>query len=921
MKKSLIFAFLYVLSITCSLAESLQTDNRWGVCFLTLNSSDEKKIFKKRLSSERFNFIELMDFNPKGNKYGKDGFEPEAWFDNACTSKKINRCDMIIISGHFTPYARTFYGEEHDYTLSLENLLKHRCSKSCENILGKQPVEVFLFGCNTLNRSCEAQMSEERKQREVQRLMEVRGFNKEDAETLVEALSFSNVRSVKDEMRDVFEGTPAIHGFDGIAPIGRQIAPYLNDALKEIVKNSDGNYMNHLEKEFMNNSMGGDSDYMNEIFFKHLHTEFKEDFGHSNYSFCTGRDNVISEEDERIAEIKKNLCRLLNDKISNLEKLNFINSLIQQDKFFHYLPFISKLFKQLRFLKGEELEVYNQIKGNKDLKNKTLEFIESMNFGNVLLNALDLGETLGWIDSDTANKKRKETIVGALELEKITTQDKDLICGMAKAGSFGKLEDLKIEINEERLKHLDYEEGVEVFRCLKLKGEGVVTRLKSNIKNKRDLPIIKTSFNYVLALEAAKEDFRELLHHLISLDKNDVTSFVLEKLNNVGSIEDKKASEDFIAPLLDNKKHFWDVVKILSQFSPLKESTKKYFENNLYNNFKKSLNGHTVGDIIDFTELVNFDYDYFQNIELSSKLKNLIQNKKTYIHDEFFLEFFFAVGANLEDSEKKLPLSRNLDEYWRFLAKDNSKVTIENKIKILDKITQQHHPVNNAIKNRLPAIARLRSQNAVILVDHLYTQIEEDSKLKPLPLNDGQDLVLNFTDDQSLNNRMMKRMMAKEKFDNNDGRDFSSMVNVMTEYPINIDLNAENMQRLVHLIYKHHGAMDGRSWDDPIRQEKTFNELTKIKDGYLNDNERPSNQKSILNKESLLDYVLFEHPIKMTYYSEAHDFTSYLLINFFDSNLNKDKILDFVKSIDLKNVEKRERGHTYTSILHIISRR
>src|SRR5438477_11563524 len=57
------------------------------VCTITVNSPDEKEIFRRSLPPDDFQFVELVE---RGR--------PD-WLASAC--RKDVRCDLLLISGHF----------------------------------------------------------------------------------------------------------------------------------------------------------------------------------------------------------------------------------------------------------------------------------------------------------------------------------------------------------------------------------------------------------------------------------------------------------------------------------------------------------------------------------------------------------------------------------------------------------------------------------------------------------------------------------------------------------------------------------------------------------------------------------------------------------------------------------------------------
>src|SRR3954465_12799088 len=60
---------------------------RETVCTITVNSSDERDVFRRFLSPERYRFVELVEHGRKD------------WLASACEAKV--RCDVLVVSGHF----------------------------------------------------------------------------------------------------------------------------------------------------------------------------------------------------------------------------------------------------------------------------------------------------------------------------------------------------------------------------------------------------------------------------------------------------------------------------------------------------------------------------------------------------------------------------------------------------------------------------------------------------------------------------------------------------------------------------------------------------------------------------------------------------------------------------------------------------
>src|SRR6266704_3151273 len=106
------------------------------VCTITVNSPDEKEIFRRVLPQDDFQFVELVE---RGRS---------DWLASAC--RKGVRCDVLLISGHFDD-GTEFYSDRLDVreSLPVEEMERASCSDSCPGVFS-QLKEVYLFGCNTL---------------------------------------------------------------------------------------------------------------------------------------------------------------------------------------------------------------------------------------------------------------------------------------------------------------------------------------------------------------------------------------------------------------------------------------------------------------------------------------------------------------------------------------------------------------------------------------------------------------------------------------------------------------------------------------------------------------------------------------------------------------------------------------------------
>lgn len=163
------FALAAALAAACAMAE--QT-----VCTVTVNSADEREVFRKYLPEPVYRFVELAQMGQRD------------WLKSACEAQV--RCDVLVVSGHFAGTA--FYSSTHGEQLPVDELERVACSASCPDLLS-QLKEVYLFGCDSLK--------------------------DEPVRTHGE--------SAYERMRRIFKDVPVIYGFSSLAPYGRVAGPML----------------------------------------------------------------------------------------------------------------------------------------------------------------------------------------------------------------------------------------------------------------------------------------------------------------------------------------------------------------------------------------------------------------------------------------------------------------------------------------------------------------------------------------------------------------------------------------------------------------------------------------------------------------------------------------------------------------------
>jgi len=153
------------------------------VCTITVNSSDEKEAFQKRLPRARYRFVELLE-------KGRDD-----WMKSSC--EMAIPCDVLVISGHFNA-GDSFYSDkvEAKEQLNVDELERASCSNSCPALFSRLK-EVYLFGCESLNPDASKYSS-------------------------------SHSESGLERMRRIFANVPVIYGFPSSAPLGPTAAALLD---------------------------------------------------------------------------------------------------------------------------------------------------------------------------------------------------------------------------------------------------------------------------------------------------------------------------------------------------------------------------------------------------------------------------------------------------------------------------------------------------------------------------------------------------------------------------------------------------------------------------------------------------------------------------------------------------------------------
>src|SRR5260370_24340047 len=115
--------FLLAALLTVAWTHDARADKK-TVCTITVNSPDEKEIFRRNLSRDDFQFVELVE---RGR--------PD-WLKSACRTDV--RCDVLLISGHFDGGTEVYSGRlDAREDLPIDEMERASCSDSCPGLFSQ----------------------------------------------------------------------------------------------------------------------------------------------------------------------------------------------------------------------------------------------------------------------------------------------------------------------------------------------------------------------------------------------------------------------------------------------------------------------------------------------------------------------------------------------------------------------------------------------------------------------------------------------------------------------------------------------------------------------------------------------------------------------------------------------------------------
>ncbi|MBC74563.1 MAG: hypothetical protein CME64_00960 [Halobacteriovoraceae bacterium] len=496
MKKLIFLSVVWISSIGFS-------SEKMNACFMTLNSSEEKHVFKQKLSTGenkgKFEFHELVPQNDEFN-----------WFKLAC--EKNIRCDLLVISGHF---GGSFFGES-GKSLQMKEMETRSCKNDCQGIMS-DPKEVFLLGCNTL-------AGKEEDNRSASEYLEVLLADEiplDEASRTVEQRYGAIGTSYKDNMRRAFKGVPHIYGFDSIGPAGNTIERMLKSYHEDVP-----NYFDHLLKIELERGLALMNEFdqwnkKNEALARALRiTHFAQTSG--VLIPCAGLQGVS--QNDPSYELLNNICKLRSDSLSTEEAGEHIKELLLRDDFDLYLSVISDYIKEKSF--GDEIQ--SVLSKHPEIKNNILGLLEESKTGMGKLQTAKLALELKILNKAEFKNIEKNVIVSYLK-PPVSLGSKDAICSYR----WDTDEDIKVD-----MKDLDPSIATDFYAIEALNCLGVYDRsLAHSI-----LKTAKTHKNKKLRMQAI------ITLGNVKIEDSEVSSFIKKSLKKTKNPDDRVAA--FVAGAL-----------------------------------------------------------------------------------------------------------------------------------------------------------------------------------------------------------------------------------------------------------------------------------------------------------------------------------------------------------------------------------
>ncbi len=377
--------------LTFAWTHEVQAD-RQTACTITVNSPDEKEMFRRSLPADQFDFIELVE---RGR--------PD-WLESACRAGV--HCDVLLISGHFDDGTQ-FYSDRPDAReyLPVDELERASCSDSCSGLFAHLK-EVYLFGCNTLNPEPLRSASGE-----IARSLVRAGHSPADVEQLMRKLGERYGESNRDRMRQIFKDVPVIYGFWSKAPLGPSAATVL--------------------ERYFQTAPGG------EIGSGRPSARLLGLFAPSSMTVAAG----VRDTDEHAA-YRADVCRFSNDTLSPSASVAGLHAALRRD-----MTEVRMLLGRIEKYAASVLDVEPRdpavtaglgvIVADEVARKRYLEFTRDADDPAIRVRLIRLATRVGWLSPTDERAELLRMVGDQLRRGSITAADVDLVCDLNRDGTLG----------------------------------------------------------------------------------------------------------------------------------------------------------------------------------------------------------------------------------------------------------------------------------------------------------------------------------------------------------------------------------------------------------------------------------------------------------------------------------------------------
>ena len=432
-------------------------DERFRVCSITINSDDEIRTFKKQLPASAFEFVELTEASQAVTANG----EPD-WFANRCDAGI--RCDVLIVSGHFSDlyagsYGTTFAGKG-GLSLSLETLESRSCERSCRGIL-QAPLEVFLFGCRTLATGLDGGGAAAGDKEALGRL----GVPPATADAIREELrNRGKDASNQRRMRFVFRGVPHVYGFSWTAPTGGPIAPRLGEYLASV-----GDYEAHLKRISRRRALS-EPEPVNRVLARKLRAG----------TFADYRGFVPADDELRHDAAS---CYLRSERNGAMARLERLERMLDGPSFWDHLPAVDdflKLAVGARF-GADERAVLERMRSREGPRSDARRLVDELDDPVLRLAALRVALATGWLSPEEGLSLERGIVKRLLE-PPVYGEQRDVVCAMEAAT----LRAIELRGTDLSPAVFDSEFAIAALGCIRPEDRDIQLRLVHSLADSRE---------------------------------------------------------------------------------------------------------------------------------------------------------------------------------------------------------------------------------------------------------------------------------------------------------------------------------------------------------------------------------------------------------------------------------------------------